>query len=211
MQMNDFLRGRSKAPQRKGVLGDTRAEERSRSQRSGQDQRSGCSWGAQVALCSFAHSGFRGGQVRAGVELALPAPWCSLTPAWRALPTGPMESSSALTLPLGPQLGHIPSLASVYPLGMGGRKAEQTPWCLGPLRTSQGGNQSVLLPAFITKATERGGTEVMGRVAQSPGLGEELVIPGVVMATGELMWNCGVPMETGLVTMGIPEGNSWFP
>lgn len=80
-----------------------------------------------------------------------------------------------------------------------------------PRRTSQGGNQSVLLPVFITKATERGGTEVMGRVAQSPGLGEELVIPGVVMATGELMWNCGVPMETGLVTMGIPEGNSWFP
>lgn len=126
-------------------------------------------------------------------------------------PLAPWKARRALTLPLGPQLGHIPSLASVYPLGMGGRKAEQTPWCLGPRRTSQGGNQSVLLPAFITKATERGGTEVMGRVAQSPGLGEELVIPGVVMATGELMWNCGVPMETGLVTMGIPEGNSWFP
>lgn len=51
----------------------------------------------------------------------------------------------------------------------------------------------------------------MGRVAQKPGLGEGLVIPGVAMATGELMWKCGVPMETGSVTMGTLEGNSQFP
>lgn len=43
----------------------------------------------------------------------------------------------------------------------------------------------------------------------SPGLGEALVIPGVVTAI-ELMWQCGVPMETGSVTIGTLEENSWF-
>lgn len=80
---------------------------------------------------------------------------------------------------------------------------------LGPLQTSQG-NQEFLLPAFIIRATEGDGLRVWG-VVQSPGLGERLVIPGVVVATGELMWNCGVPMEIRSVTMGTLEGNFWFP
>ena len=42
----------------------------------------------------------------------------------------------------------------------------------------------------------------MGRIAQSPELGEGMVITGVVMATGELMWKCGVPMETGQLLWG---------
>lgn len=42
----------------------------------------------------------------------------------------------------------------------------------------------------------------MGRVAQSPGLGEGLVIPGAFMATGELMWKCGVTVETGQLPWG---------
>lgn len=52
-------------------------------------------------------------------------------------------------------------------------------------------------------------TEVMRRVVWSPELGEALVIPGVVTAI-ELMWQCGVPMETGSVTIGTLEENSWF-
>lgn len=53
-------------------------------------------------------------------------------------------------------------------------------------------------------------TEVMRRVVWSPGLGEALVIPGVVTAIEELMWPCAVPMETGSVTIGTLEENSWF-
>jgi hypothetical protein len=67
------------------------------------------------------------------------------------------------------------------------------------------------LPASVAKVTEEGGTEVMGRLAQSLGLEEKLVILGVVMATEELMGKCSVPMETGSVAMGTLEGNSQFP
>lgn len=35
-------------------------------------------------------------------------------------------------------------------------------------------------------------------------MGEGLVSAGVVMATGELMWKCGVPMETGVSYYGDP-------
>lgn len=148
MQMNDLLRGRSKAPQRKGVLGDTRAEELSRSQRSGQDQRSGCSWGAQVALCSFAHSGFRGGRVRAGVELALPAPWCSLTPAWRALPTGPMESSSGPHAPSGTSAGSYTVPCLSLPSWNGRKEGGTDSLVLGPPPHLTGG-QPECPPAFL--------------------------------------------------------------
>lgn len=42
-------------------------------------------------------------------------------------------------------------------------------------------------------------------------MGGKAGILGVVMTTEELMGKCGIPMETGSVTMGTMAGNSQFP
>lgn len=68
--------------------------------------------------------------------------------------------------------------------------------CLVSLSLSEGQPVSPS-QASVTKATERGGTEVMGRLAGSPGLGKGLVIPGVVMATEELMGSALSPWKQG--------------